>query len=57
LLAADPGSVLQSVQGHIQQQGTDDAANTMGNFAFEVTLGYQRLKKPPRSQQRVTHDM
>ena len=23
LLAADPGSVLQSVQGHIQQQGTD----------------------------------
>jgi hypothetical protein len=35
----------------------DDAANTMGNFAFEVTLGYRRLKKPPRSQQRVTHDI
>jgi hypothetical protein len=41
----------------VPQHWRSDAANTMGNFAFEVTLGYRRLKKPPRSQQRVTHDI
>jgi hypothetical protein len=29
----------------------------MGNFCFEVTLGYRRLEKPRRSRQRVTDDM
>jgi hypothetical protein len=32
----------------IAQWAADNAPNTMGNFTFEVTLGYRRLEKPCR---------
>ena len=43
--------------GGVTAGGIGDATNAMGNFSFEVTLGYRRLEKPRRSRQRVTDDM
>ncbi len=51
-----PGSI-ERVQVNVGQQRGNDATNAMGNFSFEVTLGYRRLEKPRRSRQRVTDDM
>jgi hypothetical protein len=44
----DSGGLFHPVQGHVHQQGTDDSSNAMGNFCFEVSLGYRRLERPPR---------
>ena len=35
----------------------DDPANTMGNFCFDVTLGYRLWEKSRHWQQRATDDM
>jgi len=40
-----PGPV-EPVQVHVAQQGADHAPNAMGNFCFDVTLGYRRLERP-----------
>ena len=41
-----PGEVLvQCRQRDIGQQRGDHALNTVGNFCFEVTLGYRRLER------------
>jgi hypothetical protein len=45
---ADSGGLLQAVQCHVQQQGTDDSSNAVGNFCFEVSLSYRRLERLPR---------
>ena len=41
----DACGLLQPVQCDIQQQGRNHAPNTIGNFCFEVTLGYRRLER------------
>jgi hypothetical protein len=49
---ADSGGFLQAVQRHVHQQRADHhAPNAMGNFVFEVTLGYRRLELPRRGEQ------
>ena len=50
-------SAIQLVQHHIGHQGTDDAANAMGNFCFDVTLGYRLSEKSRHWQPRATDDM
>jgi hypothetical protein len=47
VLTGGPGSV-DPVQEHVAEQGTDHAPNAMGNFCFDVTLGYRRLERPRR---------
>jgi hypothetical protein len=34
---------------HVHHQRADHAANEVGNFCFDVTLGYRRLEKPRRA--------
>ncbi|MEV8063450.1 hypothetical protein AB0P37_45370 [Streptomyces antimycoticus] len=36
--------------------GHPHASNAMGNFCFEVTLGYWRLEKLPRVESGKRHD-
>jgi hypothetical protein len=33
------------VQVHVREQRRNHAPNAMGNFCFEVTLGYRRLER------------
>jgi hypothetical protein len=33
------------VQVDVAHDGADHAPNTVGNFCFEVTLGYRRLER------------
>jgi hypothetical protein len=40
-----PGGLLQPVQRDVQQPRAGHAPNTVGNFCFEVTLGYRRLER------------
>jgi hypothetical protein len=47
---ADSGGFLQAVQRHVHQQRADHAPNAVGNFCFEVTLGYRRLELPRRGE-------
>jgi hypothetical protein len=46
----DSGGLFHPMQGNVQQQRTDHAPNAMGNFCFEVTLGYRRLELPRRGE-------
>ncbi len=36
---------VEHVQGDVGEQWGDYAPNTMGNFCFDVTLGYRRLER------------
>jgi hypothetical protein len=47
-VVAGSGGLLQTVERHVQEHGTDDSSNTMGNFCFEVSLSYRRLERLPR---------
>jgi hypothetical protein len=42
--------LVQHREGHIGQQRGQHAPNAMGNFCFEVTLGYRRLELPRRGE-------
>jgi hypothetical protein len=42
------GEVVEHGQGDIGQQRCEYAPNAMGNFSFDVTLGYRRLERPRR---------
>jgi hypothetical protein len=50
MLAHAP-SPVNPMQVHVTQQRADHAPNAMGNFVFEVTLGYRRLELPRRGEQ------
>ena len=56
-MSANVPCPIDPVQVNVRHQRRKDATNAMGNFSFEVTLGYRRLEKPRRSRQRVTDDM
>jgi hypothetical protein len=45
---ADPGGPFHPVQGDVEQHRAEDSSNAVGNFCFEVSLGYRRLERPPR---------
>ncbi|HEY6746413.1 MAG TPA: hypothetical protein VI357_11930, partial [Mycobacteriales bacterium] len=54
--AGAPGPVdvlVERVQGDVREQRGEHAPNAMGNFCFEVTLGYRRLERPRRGGQGV----
>jgi len=40
--------LVEHRQGDVGQQRGQDSANAMGNFCFEVSLGYRRLERLPR---------
>ena len=40
--------LIEDRQRHIGQQRRKHAPNAMGNFCFDVTLGYRRLERPRR---------
>ena len=48
---------IDPVQVNVSHQRRNDAPNAMGNFSFDVTLGYRWSEKSRRWQQRVTDDM
>jgi hypothetical protein len=52
LVGDDGGPEVSMWQADIDEGGVQqlrgNAPNTMGNFTFEVTLGYRRLEKPCR---------
>jgi hypothetical protein len=37
--------IVQRRQGDVSEQRRTHAPNTVGNFCFEVTLGYRRLER------------
>ena len=39
---------VEHMQVDVGQQRRDHAPNAVGNFCFEVTLGYRRLERPRR---------
>jgi len=39
---------VQRRQGNVREQRREDSSNAMGNFCFEVSLGYRRLERLPR---------
>ena len=41
----DPGGLFHAVQCHVHEQRAGHAPNTVGNFCFEVTLGYRRVER------------
>ena len=49
----DPCGRLQPVERHVHHQRADHAPNAMGNFCFEVTLGYRRLELPRRGERQL----
>lgn len=44
------------MQIQIRQYGRTHAPNAMGNFCFEVTLGYRRLELLPRVESKGRHN-
>jgi hypothetical protein len=48
--------LVQDRQRHIAEQGRQHAPNAMGNFCFEVTLGYRRLELLPRAEGKGRHN-
>jgi RNase P/RNase MRP subunit p29 len=48
--------LVQPVKVDVGQDRAGHAPNAMGNFCFEVTLGYQRLERLPRPGSRGRHD-
>jgi hypothetical protein len=47
--------IKRVMQIQIRQHGRNHAANAMGNFCFEVTLGYRRLELLPRAEGKGRH--
>jgi hypothetical protein len=57
-----PGALLgpqsiERMQVNVRQQRGNHAPNAMGNFCFDVTLGYRLSEKSRRWQQRATDDL
>jgi hypothetical protein len=44
------------VEVDVGEQRRGHAPNAMGNFCFEVTLGYRRLELLPRAERKERHD-
>jgi hypothetical protein len=36
---------VEDINGAVMQERANHAPNTVGNFCFEVTLGYRRLER------------
>jgi hypothetical protein len=47
--------VVQHGQGDVGQQRGEDSSNAVGNFCFEVSLGYRRVERPRRVSKPVGH--
>jgi hypothetical protein len=47
--------LVQHRQSHIAQQRREHPSNAVGNFEFEVVLGYRRLELMPRGEGRDRH--
>lgn len=48
--------LVEHSQGDVGQKGRAHAPNAMGNFCFEVTLGYRRLELLPRAEGKGRHN-
>jgi hypothetical protein len=40
--------LIERRHSHVEDQRGQHAPNALGNFCFDVTLGYRRLEKPRR---------
>jgi hypothetical protein len=52
-MSANVPCPIDPVQVNVRHQRRNHAPNAMGNFCFEVTLGYRRLELPRRGERPV----